>query len=111
MVDTALRQFRRSSVLRYDYFLYNAVLGASQKANVTYRLKLYHEGKVIFEGEPRPLEIAKYDSPTTISAVGTLQLGSDLPLGDYILLAEITDNGASGKNSKVDQFVQFEIID
>ena len=111
MVDTALRQFRRSSVLRYDYFLYNAVLGASQTANVTYKLKLYHEGKVVFEGEPRPLEIAKYDSPTTISAVGTLQLGSDLPLGDYILLAEITDNGASGKNSKVDQFVQFEIID
>src|SRR5262249_1031391 len=111
MVDTAIKEFRRGTVLRYDYFVYNAVLDAEQKADLTYRLRLYHNGQIVFQSEELPLSIAKYESSSAVSATGTLQLGSDLCVGDYILHAEITDKASSSKNRKVDQFVQFEIVE
>ncbi len=109
--DTTIKQFRKGSVLQYDYYVYNAVLDASQKSNVTYRLKLYHDGKVVFEGGSVPLQNIGYEAMGTISTSGVVQLGSDLLPGDYILQAEITDHGSSRKNNKVNQFVQFEIVD
>ena len=111
MVDTALKQFKRGTILRYGYFVYNVFLDASQKANVTYKLKLYRDGKVIFEGQQLPIDIGSYDPPASISANGVLQLGSDLAPGDYILQAEITDQNSTRKNNRVNQFIQFEIVE
>ncbi|CAN5495810.1 hypothetical protein BH10ACI2_BH10ACI2_07900 [soil metagenome] len=109
-VETTVKQFHTGTILRYDYFVYNAKSTQSQKADLSYKLRLYRDGKVVFEGDDMPLPVQETDLAGTLSATGVLQLGDELVPGDYIMQAEITDLSAGRKKNKVNQFVQFEII-
>jgi VWFA-related protein len=110
-VATPKRQFIGKSVLRYDYYVYNAQLNAERKAQLTYRTMLYRDDKVIFQDDERTLDVVTYEPGGEISTRGVLQLGNDLPAGDYVLRVQITDQLAKGKNRSVDQFIQFEIVE
>lgn len=109
-VETSIKQFRTGSILRYDYYVYNAKVDPSHKADLSYKLRLYRDGKVVFAGDQMPLLMLDTDPSGTVSTSGIIQLGDDLIPGDYILQAEITDKLAGKKNNTVNQFVQFEIV-
>lgn len=102
--DTAVRQFRRGSVMRFAYQVYNA-----RDGKLVQRLTLFTGGKVAFQGPAVPVTNLRTETPKSSAASGALFLGDNLTPGDYILQVDVTDQ--SGKASMATQFIQFEIVD
>lgn len=109
LADTSLRQFKRGTVLNYGYSVFNTKPGSAEGGSLTALVRLYRDGKMIFEGKPQPVSRLKTDAKTaTVSA--SLMLGNEMIPGDYVLQFVTTDALAKEKNSSASQFVQFEIV-
>lgn len=109
MNDTSLRRFKRGTVLRYGYEIYNAKLDAAQKANLSARVRIFRDGKPILEGKNAPLDLTGQTDLQRVKASGALNLGDAMTAGDYVLQIVITDGLAKKKRQIATQFVQFEI--
>jgi hypothetical protein len=110
MTDTALRRAHLGYVLRYGIEIYNAALDASKKPNLTARVRVFREGKLLLDGKPLSVDPAGQDDPTHIGWSGAISLGKEMPAGDYILQIIVTDNLAKAKQKLTTQFVQFEVV-
>lgn len=111
LTDTSLRQFKRGTILRFVYEIYNAKIAAGQKSNLTIQTKIFRDGKLFFEGEPKPFDDGGQTVAQSLKAVGVLSLGREMQAGDYILQIVVTDNLAKEKRKIANQFVQFEIVE
>lgn len=109
--DTSLRRFKRGTVLRYAYEIYNANLDPSQKPQLTTQTRIFRDGKLLFEGKQTPLDLMQQKDWQKIVAAGALGLGSEMQVGDYVLQIVVTDNLAKDKRKIATQFVQFELIE
>ncbi|MDQ3711492.1 MAG: VWA domain-containing protein [Acidobacteriota bacterium] len=110
MIDTALRKFKRDTVLRYGFEVYNAKFNASQKLNLTTQIRIFRDSKLIFEGKNAPFELLEQTDLQRAKSAGALSLGKEMATGDYVLQVIITDNLAKEKRRIGTQFVQFEIV-
>lgn len=108
--DTALRQFRSGSVLRYGYEIYNAKLAAARSPKITTKMRMFRDGQMVLDGKEQPLSMDGQTDPQRLMAAGALSLGASMQPGDYILQIIVTDNMAKGKNAVTTQYVQFEIV-
>lgn len=109
MTDTSLRRFKRGTVLRYGFEVYNAKLDASQKPQLTTQLRIFRDGKSLLDGKSVPLELPGQTDFQRLKSVGALSLGGEMPPGEYILQIVVTDSLAKQKRQIATQFVQFEI--
>ena len=107
LIDTSLRQFKRGTVLNYGFTIFNT----KAPANLTSQIKLFLDGKPIFEGNPQPVPTAGQTNPKAINYAASLNLGTVMKAGEYVLQIIITDNLAKEKRKTVSQFVQFEIVE
>jgi len=110
MTDTSLRRFKRGTVLRYGYEIYNAKLDASKRPNLTTQIRVYRDGKLILDGKANPVDITGQTDMERIKTTGAINLAQGMEPGDYILQIIVTDNLAKEKRKISTQFVQFEII-
>lgn len=110
LIDTALRQFKKGTVLNYGFEIYNAKAEKNQKPQLEMRIRLFYNGKVIFEGEDSPVNLSGQNNFDLVSAAGALSLGTDMQLGDYVLQIVVTDKLAKEKRQIATQFLQFEIV-
>jgi hypothetical protein len=109
--DTSLRRFRRGTVLRYAFEIYNARLDAAQKPQVQTQMRVFRDGKMLFEGKQNALDSSGQTNMQKIAAGGAMSLGNALTTGDYVLQIIVTDNLAKEKHRISSQFVQFEIVE
>ena len=109
MMATSQRKFKRGTVLRFGFEVYNAKLGSSQKPELSVQTKMFREGKMIFEGKQTVLELLGQKDLERIKYTGALSLGKNIESGEYILQILVTDNLAKAKNKIAAQFVQFEV--
>lgn len=109
--DTSVRQFRAGTVLNYAFSIYNAKGGAAAAANVTAQMRLFFEGKQIFEGKPQPVTTVSKTNVKALSFASSLSLASKMAPGEYVLQIVVTDSLAKEKRNTVSQFVQFEIVE
>ncbi|MEP7037939.1 MAG: VWA domain-containing protein [Acidobacteriota bacterium] len=107
MTDTALRTYKRGTVLRYGFEIYNA---KSTAQNLQIQTRIFRDGKVIFESKSKPPDALGQTNSQSINATGAISLGTEMSPGDYILQIIITDPAAKEKNNTAAQFVQFEIV-
>ena len=109
--DTSVRQFRKGTLLRFAYDIYNAKLDAGGKAGLDYHATLFRDGAVVADGKTLRLTELTYEPPNRISTISSIIIGS-LPAGDYVLKFDVTDR-LSGKKKKgtATQFVQFEVVE
>jgi hypothetical protein len=105
LIDTALRQFKRGSVVNFGL----SIINSRQGANLSSQVKLYKDGKEIFAGESRPLAAAGAEG--IASFLSTLTLAEKMDLGEYVLAIEITDNNTKGKYRTARQYVQFDLVE
>ena len=110
-IDTSLRKFKRNSVLRFGFEVYNAKLDGRKKPDLSTQIRLFRDGQLVLEGEKLPLELFEQKDYERIAGLGAVDLGSQTPSGDYILQIVVTDNIAKEKRKLATQFVQFEIIE
>ncbi len=109
--DTSVRSFKRGTILRYGFEIYNAKLDAAQKADLTLQLRVFQDGKMILDGTPKPIQAAAQPDLKSIKANGAINLGTEMTAGDYVMQIVVTDNTVKSKKRTTTQFVQFEITD
>ncbi|MBX3293177.1 MAG: VWA domain-containing protein [Acidobacteria bacterium] len=110
MTDSALRRVKRNTVLRYGFEVYNARLDRDRKPQLTMKIRVFRDGKVILEGKETPIDAAGQTDLQRIKASGALAIGRQMQAGDHILQIIVTDTGAGGRNNSVTQFVEFEVV-
>ncbi|MDQ3323543.1 MAG: VWA domain-containing protein [Acidobacteriota bacterium] len=111
MNATSLRRFRRGTILRYGTEVYNAKLAAAGQPNLTIQVRMFRDGKLVFDGRQVPLELFGQSDLQRIKSVGALNLGTEMQPGDYVLQIVTTDSLAKQKQKIATQFVQFEIVE
>jgi hypothetical protein len=107
LLNTTLREFKRGTILRYDYVIYNP----KQRQSLTVQTRLIRDGKVIYEETPAPLKTDGQTDLMRLQSSGAITLGKNLEVGSYILQTIIVDAAAKGKDSFATQFVEFEIVE
>jgi hypothetical protein len=103
-------RFPKGTVLNYGFTIFNAKAAAGQAPSLTSQVKLFLDGKPIFEGTPQPIVPRTGSEPSTVSFAGSLSLASKMTPGEYVLQVTVTDNLAKEKRKIANQFVQFEVI-
>jgi VWFA-related protein len=109
--DTSARQFRKGTVLNYGFTAFNAKSGSAEGGNVEWQMRLFRDGKVIFEGKPQTAMSAVDAKVRSTNIAGSLMLGGEMASGDYVIQITVTDKLRKPKHNSASQFVQFEIIE
>ena len=107
--DTALRTFRPGTVLRYGYEIYNAKLNNAKQPNLSAKVRVFRDGKLILDGRETAVELNGQADLERIKASGALSLNKNMTPGDYVLQVIVTDSLAGAKRNLASQFIQFEI--
>ncbi len=109
LMDTALRQFKKGTVLNLGFMIFNAKTDASKKPNLGSQTRLFKDGVPVFQGEILPVSMNHQADMKAINFLTSLSLGTSISPGDYVLEIAITDNLAKGKYKAVSQYIQFEV--
>jgi len=110
MANPANRRFRQGSNLFFGYAVYKAQLDkATHLPNLTAQAKLFRDGKLVYEGGLKPIDLTGQTDLERITGGGGLQLGM-LPPGEYILQIVANDAPAREKNRTATQWIDFEIV-
>jgi hypothetical protein len=92
------RYFKRSSLLGFWVFIYNATRGGSAP-DLTAQIEVVGNGKTVVKTDPRKLATASMDDPQRIPYGGQFPL-SALPAGRYVMNVTITDQIAKSSASQ-----------
>ncbi|HXI25310.1 MAG TPA: VWA domain-containing protein [Pyrinomonadaceae bacterium] len=107
----AVRHFRHGMMLTYGAYIYNAKLDkADNLPKLTTQVQLFREGKPIFTGKENPLQVKDAADWKRLMAGGAIQIGTDLPAGDYVLQITVTDALADQKHRTATQWMDFSIV-
>ncbi|HEY0380391.1 MAG TPA: VWA domain-containing protein [Pyrinomonadaceae bacterium] len=107
----AVRRFRRGLVMRYAYTIFNAQADkATGRPAVQTQMRLWREGREIFLGRVQPLDVTNQADLKRLQTGGALQLGTNLPPGEYALQIIVTDPLAKEKYRTATQWIDFEIV-
>ncbi|MGI8470095.1 MAG: VWA domain-containing protein [Pyrinomonadaceae bacterium] len=109
--DTSLRKFKRGTVLRYGYEVYNVKLDGSQKPQLSVQTRVFRDGKLLFEGKPAPINLEGQKDWQKIASMGAVALGTEMQPGDYVLQIVVSDTAKNDKNRTASQWVQFEVTE
>jgi VWFA-related protein len=111
LADTAVRVFKRGTVLRYGFEIYNAKFTSSQKPQLQMQTRIFRNGEIVHTGNATPVDLTGQTDLQIVKAVGALSLGTEMETGDYVLQIIIIDSLAKKNNQVASQFVQFEVVD
>ncbi|HKQ99423.1 MAG TPA: VWA domain-containing protein [Pyrinomonadaceae bacterium] len=107
----AVRRLRRGMLMNYAYVIYNAQVDkATARPQLQTQMRLFHEGKQIFAGRVQPFDASGQPDLKRLTGGGGLQLGMNLPPGEYILQIIVTDTLAKEKYRTATQWIDFEIV-
>ena len=105
LISTSLRRFKRGTILRYAFEIYNA----KQPPQLQTQTRIFHDGKLIYEGKQVPVDLTGQTDVRIVKTAGAINLGTEMQTGDYVLQIVTTDASAKEKNKVSAQFVTFEI--
>lgn len=98
-------------MIEYGYLIYNAKPDkATRRPLVETQLRLYRDGKKVFDGRVKPLDTAGQTDLARLVAGGTLRLGGELVPGDYDLQVIVRDLANRDKPRLATQWTDFEIV-
>lgn len=111
LVATALRKAKLGSILRYGFEIYNAKLDSGHHPNLTTKVRVFREGKLVLDGVQKQIDASAQTDLTRVKASGAIALGGKMLPGDYILQIIVTDILAKAGQKVATQFVQFEVVE
>ena len=107
----AVRHFRNGMLMNYVFFIYNAHLDkATNNPKLTTQVRLFRDGKPVFTGKEIVFGTLAQADPKRLLGGGAIQLGTDLPPGEYVFQIIVNDAIADEKNRTVSQWMDFEIV-
>jgi VWFA-related protein len=108
--SAAVRHFHTGMYLNYVYYIYNAHSDKEGPPQLTTQVTVFHEGKPVFTGHPSPLPTNGQAEVKRLIGGGVIQLGTDLPPGDYVLQVTVTDALADKKHQTTSQWMDFSVV-
>jgi VWFA-related protein len=107
----AVRRLSRGMLLDYAFFIYNARLDkTTTKPQLVGQVRLFRDGKLVFAGKENTMGGRELPDPKRVVAGGSVQLGTDLLPGEYVLQVVVRDLLADEKHRTATQWMDFEII-
>jgi hypothetical protein len=107
----AVRRLKQGMILDYGYMVYNAQTDKSTgKPQLTTQLRLFRDGKLIFTSKVTPVDTSQQADLKRLITGGSLQVGTELTPGDYVLQITVTDLLAKSKQRVVTEWTDFEVI-
>jgi hypothetical protein len=110
--NPAVRIFKPGRSLIYGYQILNAQVDhGTRKPVVQAQLRLFRDGKQVYQGKVQDLPLDPKDQPDAKKLVtgGRLQLSSKMQPGDYVLQVIVTDTLAKDKYRVATQAMDFEV--
>jgi VWFA-related protein len=98
-LDTALRQVKLGTILRYGLEVYNAKLDTNRKPALLSRVRMFLDGKLILDGKPIPVDLTGQTDMQRILISGALSLGDKMLPGDYILQVIVSRSACKNKTT------------
>lgn len=109
--STAVRTFKRGTILRFGVELMNLRKAAKAPVDMRIQTRVFHDRKMVFESRESTLGMNAVNADGTALHNDAIELGANLLPGDYVLQIIVTDNSASKKKGVVTQYVQFEVVE
>jgi len=104
----SIRQYAAGSVLAYVYNVYHAKIeGTTKQPKITRQIRLYKNGKLLSDGEEKPVEIATQSNASRLQSYGFLRLDEKAEAGEYVLQLIVRDKTA---NKTASQWIDFEVV-
>jgi VWFA-related protein len=105
----AVRKFSAGTVIDYGFEVYNAKLDkATGRPQLQTQVRLFKDNKQVYAGKVIPVTGEAGDRKR-VSAIGHLQLGTNLSPGEYTLQVVVRDLLAKEKQQLTQQWIDFEI--
>jgi VWFA-related protein len=109
--NPAVRIFRPGRRLDYALQILNSQEdSATKRPQLETQLLLFHDGKQIYAGKPKPLDPQQSPDIKSVVTAGQLQLGSKMEPGEYAMQIVVTDKLAKDKYRTVAQSIDFEVV-
>ncbi|HEX8284930.1 MAG TPA: VWA domain-containing protein [Pyrinomonadaceae bacterium] len=109
--DATVRRFRQGSAVDFRYHIYNAkVERATGRPQLKTQTRLFRDGQPVYASALLPYEPGPPTAPSRLEGGRRLQLGTQLPPGEYVLQVVVTDELAKGKGRTATQWIDFEIL-
>jgi len=108
LTSTAIREFKPGSRVDFGTVVFNAKTTSGGKVDLTSKLRVFRDGKLIFEGTPQAISQGD-QSGSSVAFMGSVSLGTKLAPGDYVMEIAVTDSLARSKYSTALQYVQFSV--
>ncbi len=102
--DTARRQFKKGTVLSFNYAVYAA---SSLRSKSQAQFTVFKDGKEVFKGAAEELNIASTGKMQRVNRGGAFLLGTDMAAGKYVL--QISVGGDAVKEAQIQQ-IDFELV-
>lgn len=107
----AVRRYKQGTNLVFAYAVYNAGLdGGTHPPQLTTQTRVFRNGQPVFTGEVAPIDHTGQPDLQRIASAATLQLGAQLPPGEYVLQIIVTDSSGKEKPRVVTRWVDFEVV-
>lgn len=106
--SAAVRSFRQGETVLYACEVLNAKADGAQP-QVESQIRLFRDGKQIFEGKPMAVTNANPTGARVLLAGGHVRLGPSTAPGDYVLQLTVTDRLAKEGRRTAAQWVDFEV--
>jgi VWFA-related protein len=108
--NAAIRRFPQGSNLWFGYIIYNArTPKANAGASLTAQSRIFQDGKIVYTGEPQPIDLSGQSDLKQIPAGGGVKLGL-LPIGEYQLQIVVTDQREKEKPRIAWQVIDFQVV-
>ncbi|HEV2704462.1 MAG TPA: VWA domain-containing protein [Pyrinomonadaceae bacterium] len=105
------RRLQRGMVLEYGYLIYNAQLDkATRRPQLETQVRLFRDGQLVYAGRANEFNASTQKELKRLVAGGSLQLGSDLTPGDYVLQVVVVDKLAKENQRVATQWIDFDIV-
>lgn len=109
--EATVRRFRRGSKIDFVYHIYNAKVDrATGRPRLLTQARLFRDGQPVFTGPASPFDPGPQTDMTRLKAGSRLQLGMNLPPGEYVLQLVVTDELAKPGRATATQWLDFEIV-
>jgi VWFA-related protein len=111
LASPAVRRFRQNSNLAFAYAIYNARLDKTTRLpQLTAQTRIFRDGAPVFSGDATPLVFTALPDPKRLDLAGSLNLGANLPPGEYVLQIVVTDALRDDKHRTATQWIDFEVV-
>jgi hypothetical protein len=105
----AVRKFSSGTVIDYGFEVYNAKPDKQTgRPQLQTQVRLFRDNQQVYAGKVIPVTGEAADHKR-VSAIGHLQLGSNLAPGEYVLQVVVRDLLAKEKQQVTQQWIDFEI--